>query len=873
MKINLVFLITLLLCMSELFAQKKEIDLDAVKNWERLGNYSVSNDGKYVWYEVVTESNGVNLIVCDASGSNKRQFPKANNARFSEDSKYIFFNSMQGIHQFELRTGNDEIISGASSYNTPQEGNGRWLNYTQGENLWLRDLSTGKNTSFSNAKSSLFDKQGNTLLIQMDSSILMIELPGMKKRVIFEGKRINHLIFDNSGQQIALSITENKRTDIFKYQLNVNKLELLVSDSSMSIPSGFKIVKNDIAFSENGQFIYFKLSEPAVTADKDTNVITKDVDVWSYKDIFLQSQQVLTGSRRRFTYVVSNQSKRIVQIENDSTVIERTGNKFALVKTIGNYMEAYWRKSQSPRYTLISLIDGGNPTMVKIPAAIADVQLSPTEKYVTFIDTKTSSYNCIDISSGSIHELSRGFEVFPVSKRDTFQLPFSLFQWIEYDKGIIMVDQNDIWRVDPTNKNKPICLTARYGKKNQLIFSAIRSASNKALASNDSLLLSVIDESTKYNGFTKVNLSTSNIPHICLSGPYMYFVPSAATERHIWPPKKARDAEVYLVQRQSVAEDPNIFLTKDFNTLQPVSNIESHLNYKWHKSKLERWTAGDGSMLQGILYYPVDLDTTKKYPIIFNYYEKRNHELFKYNDPSYLGVTFNAAWYLNRDYLVFIPDIDPSKGATGESALKSVISAANFLTAKYTWIDQKRMGLQGHSHGGFITNFIVTHSNLFAAAQSASGYSDFVRGYGDLGFSGGSLQFMHEIGQNNLGSTPWKNPATYIKNSPIFFIDKVTTPLLLMHNKDDGAVQFGQSVELFTALRRLEKKVWLLQYDSEGHHILDFNKVYDFLVRQQQFFDHYLKGASAPLWMVEGIPSKYKGIRSGLQLDTLGRNP
>lgn len=858
---------------SNALGQKKEIDLETIKNWERLGDFNISGDGNYLWYEVVSESKGTNLIVCDKVGGNRRPFLKGGGAAFSADSKYIFFNSPEGVHQIELKTGKDKIIAGASSYKIPSEGYGRWLAYNKGDDLSLEDLKTGEETHFSNVRNYFFNKLGNILLLQMDSSVLLIELPAKKKKVVVEGGLINHLIFDKAGQQVALIKTANKHTDIFNYQIKDNKLALIVSDSSAGIPIGYKIVKNDMTFSENGKMLFFKISENRTQAPKDVSIITKDVDVWSYKDMFLQSEQVFTPSRRKFTVAVSNQFKRVVRLEDDSTLLENAGNNFAVLKSIGNSSETYWRKSQLPKFKLISLIDGQTPTEIKIPVGAIAVQLSPFEKYITFIDSQTFGCNSIEISSGITREIARNLEVPPTGKRETFQMTLRLIQWIENDMAIIIQSQNDIWQIDPKNKIKPICLTGGYGKQKRLTFAVIKPSANTTLAPNDSLLLSVVDESTKYNGFSKVKLSKSNVIQIRSSGPYIYFVPSVLTERFIPPPKKARNAEVYILQRQSFAQEPNLFLTKDFNTLRPVSNIESHMKYKWHKSQLVRWTANDGTILQGILYFPDDLDTTKSYPIIFNYYEQRNHELFKFNDPSYLGVTFNVAWYLNKGYLVFIPDVLPAKGATGESALNSVVSAANFLTNEYRWIDKRRMGLQGHSHGGYITNYIITHSDLFAAAQSGSGYSDLARGYGDLGFSGASLQFMQEIGQNNLGTTPWADPSVYIENSPIFFVNKVNTPLLIMHNKDDGAVQFGQSVEFFTALRRLEKKVWLLQYDGEGHHISDFDRAYDFLIRQQQFFDYYLRHAAAPLWMVEGIPNKYKGIKSGLQLDTLGRNP
>jgi dipeptidyl aminopeptidase/acylaminoacyl peptidase len=160
----------------------------------------------------------------------------------------------------------------------------------------------------------------------------------------------------------------------------------------------------------------------------------------------------------------------------------------------------------------------------------------------------------------------------------------------------------------------------------------------------------------------------------------------------------------------------------------------------------------------------------------------------------------------------------------------------------------------------------VTHTNRFAAAVSASSSSDFVSGYGSVGGMGNSLQGLYETGQFRMGVTLWQRPDLYIKNSPIFRAHQVSTPLLLMQTTTDGITLFPQAVEFFTALRRLGKRAWLLQYD-EGDHGLWGKPADDFSIRMAQFFDHYLKGARPPKWMTRGIPARLKGIDDGLALD------
>jgi dipeptidyl aminopeptidase/acylaminoacyl peptidase len=181
------------------------------------------------------------------------------------------------------------------------------------------------------------------------------------------------------------------------------------------------------------------------------------------------------------------------------------------------------------------------------------------------------------------------------------------------------------------------------------------------------------------------------------------------------------------------------------------------------------------------------------------------------------------------------------------------------------------MGLQGHSFGGYQTQYIIAHSKLFAAAMSSSGWADLIGRYGSILLRGVSGHYTTEVDRSRIGATLWERPDLYIKNSAIFSADKITTPLLMMNNKRDDQVPFPLGVELFTALQRLGKKAWMLQYD-EGEHMVYGKGAIDLTIRVNQFFDHYLKGAPAPKWMVEGIPAYMKGFETGFELMP-GREP
>ena len=355
----------------------------------------------------------------------------------------------------------------------------------------------------------------------------------------------------------------------------------------------------------------------------------------------------------------------------------------------------------------------------------------------------------------------------------------------------------------------------------------------------------------------------------CLTmGPYAYDIPDAnpytpglPTE----PPLKAKNVNAFIVKRMSSMESPNLFFSKNLSDFVRLSDYYPEREYNWLHNEIMTWKLKDGLTCQGILYKPENFDTAKRYPVIIYYYEKLSDQLHVFMEPGLSRGPINIPWFVSRGYLVFTPDIHYKSGELGESACNTVVSAAHFLST-YSFVDSRHMAIQGHSLGGYETNYIVTHSNIFSAAISAAGMSDCISDFGGLWGMGASKEGSYESIWGPQ-ATVWEQPELFIRNSPIFMANKVVTPLLMMHNKNDGNVPFGQSIELFTALRHLGKRVWLLQYDGEAHTIGADVAAFDYTLRVNQFLDHYLKGLPAPKWMTEGIAANRKGSDLGLELD------
>ena len=334
---------------------------------------------------------------------------------------------------------------------------------------------------------------------------------------------------------------------------------------------------------------------------------------------------------------------------------------------------------------------------------------------------------------------------------------------------------------------------------------------------------------------------------------------------------KAKDADVYLVVKESADLFPNAYVSTDLINFTALTDAHPQKAYNWMTSELITWKQLDGQITQGILYKPENFDPKKKYPLIFYYYERISDEMHKFLMPGgeYPGAIIDVASFVSDGYLVMYADNHYKLGNPGQTAYNSMVGGAQFMS-KFPWVDAKRMGLNGHSYGGYMTNYIITHSHLFAAAISASGWSNFISASNRIRQNGNYAQDYYEVGKQRMGGNMWEKPGNYIQASPIFQAHRVTTPVLLMSNKKDGDVDYYEGIQFYTVLRRMGKKCWMMQYDGEGHQLFDKVATTDFMIREKQFFDHYLKGAPFPRWMVEGIPATRKGTTLGYELEPAG---
>ncbi len=908
---NFVFILTSFFTTHIFAIQKPCIDSTTYDKWPSLKSPMISNNGNYVSYSISKYPEDSSIVVVQAVHNNKwkTQFLQATSPHFTRDSR-LFICGIGQAHDslclLDLDNREVKYISGIKSFKLQNNGKEGWLafklNNNKSEDLVVRSLTTGQQITYSSVTNYFFSNTDNVILLQKklagDSgeALLLIDLLKNKSTTIWKGANIKNIVLGSDGLHLAF-IGETKATtpekSIWFYQPGLSNATRLITDSVASNNYGLSIDRI-MGFNRDGSRLFFSLSTTIQkTKEKPDNV---DVDIWSYRDSKLQSQQLIELNKSyppTIHFVINTLDHQVIQIEKNegeriispfgAELLNNQKQDFILIRKNeqGDNSEWNWNATTLSSIYLLSTVDGTRKNVCekKPQPFIFNYTLSNEGKYVVYYDPTTKNYYSLTTSSGITRNITKGIQTIWSSYKinDTPLSPFStmgLAGWLRGDSAVLIYDQNDIWKIDPTGVSTPVNITNSFGKRHNILFRLAYRYYNTPIDPSKPILLSAFNRKNKEDGFYNTTLEKKVDPTLLTMQPYL-LEGNIETEQGMIP-LKARDTDIYIISRQSVEEAPNYFVTPDFKRYTALTNIHTENDYNWLRSELISWQLPNRKNSQGILYKPQNFDSTKKYPIVFYYYEQSSNNLHKFSFPALsYAAAIDIPSYVSNGYLVFVPDIHFEIGHPGKSVVNTIVSAVQYLS-KSQYIDTKHMGIQGHSRGGWETNYLITHTHIFAAAVSGSGLTDYVSLNGSVrSLAGGdSRTAAFETNTQRMGAMLWDRPDLYIENSPVFKAAEVTTPLLMMSNIKDADIPFEQGVEFFTALRRLGKKVWMLQYDGAGHTLNGNVKAQkDLTIRMQQFFDHYLKETAAPRWMIEGIPAKMKGIDLGYQLEPKGVKP
>jgi len=898
---------------------KKPLDHSVYDSWNSIRGTALSRDGNWLTYQIAPQEGDGKAIVRNLADGHTIEVPHGS-LRFSSDSHFAvgmvtppFIENRDAKRKkakpedmpkstlaiVNLASGTVTQIPRVASFTMPEEDTG-WIAYQleppkpaapaktdtppkpagdekpkkTGQAWVVRNLSSGKEEQLADVTAVAMAKRAPILAYAVASKteandgVYELDLKSDAKSTLVSSKlEVPQLTVSPDGRYCSYMLKAEDPKDkppvspeLYLYNLSQKKGERVGLDS---MPKNWSVnPKSALEFSDRStRLVYSTYPTPPAPAKEIPDDEKVSVDVWTWKDPKLQTVQLLEADRERtrgYMAVCDVATGKSLQVADpvlrDILVSDKQDGRYALCLTQEPYsIESSWDPEYQDAY-VIDLSTGSRTQIMK--HFKGEVFMSPKGSYAALYNAEGGQWEGVNCATGDRSILSAGI---PNSVANELNdVPdaapaYGLEGWLDEHTPVI-ADRYDLWACDAAGDAKPSRLTDGRGLKIQ--FRTIRLDPEDPYLHRESLLLTSLNEETKDGGVYRLDRSgTVRL----VTGPKSYgsFV-------------KAKNADRLVFTRQDFVEYPDLWVTDlALQNPQKVSDANpQQKNYIWGKAELVRWTSLDGVPLQGILIKPENFDYGKKYPLITYFYERLSDDLNMYHPPAPSASTINLPLFASNGYCIFIPDIPYRLGYPGSSAVSAILPGVESIVNR-GYIDPKRLGIQGQSWGGYQVAYLVTQTNMFAAAEAGAPVGDMFSAYGGIRYGSGLVREMqYEHGQSRIGGTPWDSTLRYIENSPVFFADKVQTPLMIMSNDKDGAVPHTQGIELFTALRRLQKPCWMVVYNGEDHNIVERKNRKDLSVRLSQFFDHFLKGAPMPEWMADGIPAVDKGRTMGLDYKT-----
>lgn len=898
---------------------KKQVEIEDLTLWNRITDHKISNDGRWVVYTLDAEDGDPSTTVYDGQNDRSYVFERADDFRISNDSRYLVFMThppedtvkemrRRKVDKVDLPGDTLAILSLADqqlkkiaevkNYKLPQKWDG-WVAYLKAESVSIDSLPLGGFrkkkkkkeydqlviTELSTGRETLVEKVNEYELAEAGPRIAWIR--GGKDSTVVSGVyyldvqrgdvmplhrnkgTFKRLTFDEKGDQLAfiadLDTTKSQVRPYGLYHFGAGK-----DSASLALASGDEIMENGwtvseharLHFSENGAKLFFGLAPPPILAD--TALLEEEVpqvEVWASSDGRLYTQQNVQLSRdKRQAYtavfdVASGEVTRLAGLEVPDIDLGDEGNAPValgssdlpyqqMISWIGDtYYDIYRIAVNTGERRKLDFVAKGRPS------------ISPAGKYFYWYSDPDSAWMAYSLANDQLRTLtSSDISIFydELNDRPMHPSSYRLAGWLAEDAGILIYDRYDLWQIDPSGRSAAKRLTE--GREKGITYRYSRLDPEKRfITPGEKILLHEFDHRTKGEGYAYLDLSNGQISTV-QSGNY-------AVDRR---PLKAKNAEKYVYTKEDFRTFPDLIYGSGLKGGKTISDANPQQSeYRWGNIELYEWTSLDGQELQGLLVKPDNFDPSRKYPMIVNFYERSSDGLYNHRAPQAHRSTINYSYYVSRGYVIFNPDIPYRIGYPGESAYNAVMSGVTSLINE-GFVDRDRIGVQGHSWGGYQIAYLVTKTDLFRCAESGAPVVNMISAYGGIRWGTGmSRMFQYEHTQSRIGGTLWEKPLRYLENSPIFEIDKINTPVLILHNDADTAVPWYQGIEFFTAMRRLGKKAWMLNYNGEPHWPLKLANRKDFQRRMSQYFDHYLMDGPLPSWMERGVPAIEKGILQG----------
>ncbi|MCB0736778.1 MAG: S9 family peptidase [Bacteroidetes bacterium] len=909
--------ITLVICSGSLKAQKPPITIKDFNSWKSIRNIETTYNGKYCGY-TLRPNKGDNLLVYHNLESGSADTIKYVKSWFFAENKHLIYSiniSEDSLHTLkllkkkpdelpkdslvviDLETGVATGIGRVKNWQLPKNRNAilvyqqneiagfdtmpdslkpssAELKKLKGRPVVVLNLKTNekhqinKVTDFelaANGKLLLYSAEGDSAL---ESHIGVYNIDKNEQNTLKEGKhKLGKMAIDSAGTQVAVTASFAEKKDQAHYELlwwNAKKNETKLLLDSHGLEPKMRISEHfRLRFSHKGSTLQFGIAQQEKQWPKDSTILDEDkpkLDVWSHSDQRLQPEQKVdlkNDEKRSLLALYSFSQGKWQQLQfnyNESISLSNNGDgNYALVYDRQPYLkERTWEYPWVRDVYLFNLSTKKKELIQK--KGFTSLSFSPNEKYLVGYDATDSNWHSFNLTRMKWTSLTKGLNVPFYDEDDDHPAqpyPHGNAGFTDDGENLIIYDKYDAWLLDPSAKNEPFRLTN--GRNDEIRYRLTKlDWEQNFWPVNEKILVTALNKETKKEAFGYLIIGQGVVE----MSQFQYQNVSYAHQ--------SKNKRVLLANRESSTDPTNLYVVKPNFELQQISNANPQkTQYNWYTTELVSWVSADGIPLKGTLYLPENLDKSKQYPMITYFYEQLSDYYNNFPTPAPSRSTISKSFYASNGYIVFVPDIVYKDGLPGRSAFNCIMPGVLKLIENRDYINKNRLALQGQSWGGYQTAYLITQTDLFACSMAGAPVSNMTSAYGGIRWGSGiNRAFQYERAQSRIGGTLWEMPQYYLENSPVFMADRVNTPLLIMHNDNDGAVPWYQGIEYFTALRRLNKPVWMLVYNGEEHNLLGYANRVDLSNRMFQFFNYYLKDQPMPSWM-NGLPALEKGKTLG----------
>jgi dipeptidyl aminopeptidase/acylaminoacyl peptidase len=871
----------------------------------------LSPDGRWLAYGINRSSRSNELRISAASGdaTATRTIAFATQPAFSSDSRWVAYaigyseaqeeklrREKKPIHRkagiLELASGEMSTIDGVESFafnasgthlamkryapeRKEPEASSSAETAPAGATLVVRQLATGRDTTFGNVTEFAWQEKGALLAMTIGSEdktgngVHIFDPETGSLRVLDSGATVYTGLTwrkDENDLAVLKAVADDRRegsTHAILAWRGLGAAATYDPITATDFPAGSRIVSfRRPSWSDDGRTIFVGIatwnekiknaSRPKTengNSDKDAENEPDEaanVEVWHARDIDVMPRQKINAANDRQRNLLSAwhvDTKRFVQLAQDFqervTPIRRqrlayavTWSTYAMDRTIGR-----------PAADLY-LVDLDTGSRTKLKERIEDqyLQASPGGKYLLFL--QADNYWTIDTATKALANISKPALTSFVNRESDATIKqkptFGIAGWTKDDEAVLVNDKFDVWRV-AANGSAATRLTN--GATDQIRHRYVRLDPNEEwIDSSKPLHVSLFGLWTKKSGYGRID------PGATTATPIIF------DDRSIGALGKAEKAAVYSYVTQRFDAPPVVMVggaalehAKAVVRTNPFAT-----DYAWGRSELVEYKNERGERLQATLTYPAGYEAGRKYPMVVFMYERLSDGLHRWTSPSERDP-YNAAVFTSLGYLFLQPDISFRPRDPGVSVADCVGAAVKRVIAMGV-VDPARIGIIGHSWGGFDTVYLATHTNLFAAGVAGAPITNLVSNYGNHHWSSGIAETDHiETGQQRMEVPLYEDLSAYIRNSAVFDVNTMKTPLLVAFGDNDGTVHWHQGVELYNIARRAKKDVVMLVYGGEDHSNRKKANQIDYHHRIVQWFGHYLKNEPAAPWITQGV--------------------